>query len=165
MGKYSYCILTALALSLCANVFILTLLDKSRTGRELDVFGDFPVELKQRQTVMVIDSLLLQINIYASLTGRVPESTDLLQAPLDGDGPGWPLDRFGNKLEYRTTTNEVMLISAGVDGIFGTEDDILGRLSADGLSREIESPVGTWSAETLCCEGIRSEAAPRTKGK
>jgi len=141
-------------LSLCANVFLLLALVTAQvpSDEEFDVWGEMPIELKQRQTVMVIDSLLLQINLYHSLTGKIPESVDLLHAPLDGDGPNWPLDRFGRKLTYKTNANETVLASAGVDGVFGTEDDIVGHLSSNGLSRTIESPVGNWSAEILCCE-------------
>ncbi len=166
MKNYRIYIVLILVLSLCANVLFLCAIAKGRSPSvaEFDVWGDLPIALKQRQTVMVIDSLLLQITMYSSLTGRFPESTDLLHAPFDGDGPNWPLDRFGKKLEYRTDADEVTLASAGADGIFGTEDDIVGHLSSSSLSREIESPIGNWSAETLCCEhedGLNDDCAAK----
>lgn len=111
-----------------------------------------PIEIKQRQTVMVIDALLLQINLYASLKGKPPENIDLLQSPLDGDGPNRPKDCFGNRLMYFVEPDEMKVVSSGVDGVFGTEDDIIGRISCNGLSREIASPIGNWFAETLCYE-------------
>ena len=154
MKNYRAYVMPFFVLSLCANVFFLCALVNVRVNseEEFDVWGEMPVELKQRQTVMVIDSLLLQVNLYKYLTGETPESVNLLRAPLDGDGPNWPLDRFGKKLEYKASANEVVLVSAGVDGVFETEDDIVGCLSSNGLSRTIESPIGNWSAEILCCE-------------
>lgn len=153
----SKCLKTAVFLALaslmCGNLYLLHRLValKLCAKDEIDVLESPSVELKQRRTVMVIDSLLLQINLYVSLTGKPPKSLDSLQAPLDGDGPNWPLDCFGNRLDYVVNDNEMKLVSAGVDGLFGTDDDIVGCLSCDGLSREIKSPIGNWFSESSGC--------------
>lgn len=150
--------LLAFIMSLGGNMYLLNSLAKLRHSLDdsADLLERPTDELKQRRTVMAIDSLLIQINLYASLTGKPPQTIDILQAPLDADGPGWPLDCYGKRIEYNVNTNCATLVSAGLDGVFGNDDDIVGRLSLNCTLREIEisSPVGNWfSASTDCCDG------------
>lgn len=142
-----------LVMSLCGNVCLVERLVKLRhclndRTRLLESPTD---ELRQRRTVMAIDSLLLQISLYVSLMGEPPQTLDILHAPLDADGPCWPLDCFGKRIEYAVNTNYVTLVSAGLDGVFGTCDDIVGRLSLNCTLREIESPVGNWFSSSSDC--------------
>ena len=146
-------IVVLMSLSLCINVHmvckIARLQDKLQETQ--NAFVDNQCELKQRQTAMVIDSLLLQANLYKALKGEVPPSMDFFEAPFDGDGPNWPLDCFGNRLSYMAGPGGTIIISGGKDGAVGTEDDIVGRLAPDGLSREIKSPVGNWFSGSSGC--------------
>ena len=147
-------LLTFLAVSLWGNVYLFGRLAKLSPHYydRLDALENPTDEFKQRRTVMAIDSLLLQINLYMALTGKPPKTIDILQSPLDADGPNLPLDCYGRRIEYNINSNEVTLLSAGADGVLRTDDDIIGRMSLKYPSREIESPIGNWFSETSDCE-------------
>lgn len=148
------CLLTFLAVSLGGNVYLFDRLARLSHCHDdrLDMLENPTDEIKQRRTVMAIDSLLLQVDLYVSLTGNPPRMIDILRPPFDADGPNWPLDCYGRRIEYNVNSNEVTLLSAGADGVFRTDDDIIGRMSLKYPSREIESPIGNWFSETSHCE-------------
>ena len=81
-------------------------------------------------TRALINNVDVAVKSYNMKHGKYPESLDALtQEQADGSEPlleGEPVDPWGNELKYeRQSKKRPIITSAGPDGEFGTEDDIM----------------------------------------
>ena len=81
-------------------------------------------------TRALISNVDVAVKSYNMKHGKYPESLDVLtQAPDDDSDPlleGDPVDPWGNELKYeKQSKKRPVITSAGPDGEFGTDDDIM----------------------------------------
>ena len=81
-------------------------------------------------TRALINNVDVAVKSYNMKHGKYPESLDALtQEQADGSEPlleGEPVDPWGNELKYeRQSKKRPIITSAGPDGEFGTDDDIM----------------------------------------
>lgn len=130
-------------LSVALNVYMLVDRHWAKSKDEIEEDRPSSYEL-QRRTIMVLDSLIAQAQIYARIKGEYPMTISELSAPFDGDGRGGPNDCFGQPLQYEVKDGSVRIRSAGLDGLFSTKDDIVGIGGSNFLNRDFETPIGMY---------------------
>ena len=101
--------------------------------------------LLQRRSLMVIDSFIVQAQLYTRLKGDFPAGFQDLITPYDGEGRHGPNDAFGRTLKFNVINGKICIRSAGVDGQFMTDDDIIGEGDKEGPGRTIKSPIGFYT--------------------
>ena len=95
-------------------------------------------------TFNTIDAILLQAIAYSKACGRFPE-LNLIEIPMTGTvKQGIIADQYGHKIRYSVTKNRLEVRSAGSDGIFGTDDDVVGTMSLEQFGRRIIGKYGTF---------------------
>ena len=98
-------------------------------------------------TFNTIDSILLQAILYSKGKGCYPDFS-LIEIPIDTlVKQGRPADQYGRAIRYSVTNDVLNVRSAGRDGLFETDDDIIGTASLNQTGRHIKGKCGTFDYE------------------
>ena len=78
-----------------------------------------------------VDAIGLAVKMYEVDNGKFPDSLQSLVTKggeINWNGPylekGVPKDPWGNDFQYSKNGNDYTIVSAGPDGVFGSEDDV-----------------------------------------
>ena len=95
-------------------------------------------------TFNTIDSILLQAILYSKVKGCYPDFS-LIEIPIHTlVKKGCPADQYGRAIRYSATNDVLEVRSAGRDGLFETDDDIVGTISLEQFGRRIIGKYGTF---------------------
>ena len=98
-------------------------------------------------TFNTIDSILLQAILYSKVKGCYPDFS-LIEIPIHTlVKKGCPADQYGRAIHYSVTNDVLDVRSAGRDGLFETDDDIIGTASLNQTGRHIKGKYGTFDYE------------------
>ena len=101
----------------------------------------------ESSTFNTIDSILLQAIMYGKVKGCYPDFS-LIEIPIDTLVKyGRPADQYGRAICYSITNDVLYVRSAGRDGLFETDDDIIGVASLNQTGRHIKGKCGTFDYE------------------
>ena len=101
----------------------------------------------ESSTFNTIDSILLQAILYSKVKGAYPDFS-LIEIPIDTlVKKGRPADQYGRAIRYSVTNDVLNVRSAGRDGLFETDDDIIGVASLNQTGRHIKGKCGTFDYE------------------
>ena len=98
-------------------------------------------------TFNTIDSILLQAISYRKAKDHYPEF-GLIEIPISASiKRGHIFDQYGREIRYNVTGDTLEVRSSGKDGVFGTDDDIIGVVSPDQTGRHINGKFETFALE------------------
>ena len=105
------------------------------------------VTTDESATFNTIDSILLQAISYRKAKDHYPEF-GLIEIPISASiKRGHILDQYGREIRYNVTRDTLEVRSSGKDGVFGTDDDIIGAVSPDQTGRHINGKFETFALE------------------
>ncbi len=92
-------------------------------------FGDLGGDARKTATLTSIGAIDQAIKAYKIRTDRLPKSLEDLTKGINDDEEGFLdanglKDAWGNPFEYKVTGKKYTIVSAGPDGVFGTDDDL-----------------------------------------
>ena len=91
----------------------------------------------ERPTFNTIDSILLQAISYSKIKGQYPDLS-LIEIPIGATVKrGKIADQYGREISYVVTNGCLEVRSSGNDGLFGTDDDIVGIVSLGQSGRRV----------------------------
>lgn len=91
-------------------------------------FGDVGGKARTTATMNSISSIKSAIDIYRTMTGKLPKSLEELTVGINDEEPLLEAsalnDAWGNPFEFKLEGKKYKILSAGADGVMNTEDDL-----------------------------------------